>query len=250
MPGHGEKGKYTMRPSKARILVVDDEPRYVKSLRVILEASGYTTLGATHPNSAVELVATESPDLVLLDVVMPRLDGLEVCRRIRKFSQVPIIMLTALSQKPSVVKGLEAGADDYMTKPFSTEELLARVKAALRRWGRIDPSEVEPVFREGKLELDYSRCEVQVNGRPVHLTPTEYRILCELTLAAGTVLSTQTILEKVWGEKYTGEDQLVARVMHRLRQKIEPDSGKPSYVHTRPGMGYLFRYQDPESASG
>lgn len=236
-----------MSSSKARILIVDDEPRYVRSLQVILDSSGYETLGATNGANAVALVASDQPDLVLLDVIMPKLDGVDVCQRIRQFSQVPIIMLTALAQKSSVVKGLDAGADDYVTKPFSTDELLARVKAALRRWGCSDPVKVDPVFQQGNLRVDYARCEVTLDGEPVHLTPTEYRILCELTMAAGTVLKIALILEKVWGKEYTGEDQLVARVIHRLRQKIERNSAKPEYIHTRPGIGYFFQYQAPDS---
>ncbi len=224
-----------------RILVVDDEPRYVRTLRTILEAAGYQTAGTSDPTEAVKMVLEQEPNLILLDVIMPKLGGLELCQRIREFSTIPIIMLTALAQKNQVVKGLDAGADDYIAKPFSADELLARVRSALRRAGFGEHTQLEALFDLGEFRIDYARCEVQVSGMDVHLTPTEYRILRELSRTPEKIISSAELLGKVWGEEYSGEEQLVARVIHRLRQKIEPDAAHPCYILTRPGLGYLLR---------
>lgn len=228
-----------MSQSKPRILIVDDEPKYVNSLTAILKASGYATLSASNGKMAVEVAEQEKPNLILLDVRMPILDGCEACREIREFSQVPVIMLTALSQKSDIVRGLEAGADDYLTKPFSADELLARVQAALRRSGYSDLS-AEPPFQSGGLRVDYAGSRVFVDGEEIRLTHTEYSLLCELTRAAGRVVSMETILKNVWGLGHEGENQLVQRTMNRLRSKLEPNEGKPRFILTRPGLGYMI----------
>jgi DNA-binding response OmpR family regulator len=229
-----------MNKDKARILVVDDEPRYVRAIQVNLQASGYEVLAARDGQTAIDLAASEAPDLILLDIRMPGLDGYEVCRRIREFSAMPIIMLTALAEDADKVKGLDTGADDYVTKPFSADELLARVRAALRRVELSERQEPHPTFQAGDLLVDFARQRVFVRGQEVNLTPTEYRLLYELVKQAGRVLVPEYLLEKVWGIGYEGENRLLWQAIHRLRRKIEPDPQNPQYIQTRPGIGYVF----------
>ena len=234
-----------MNSDRLRVLVVDDEARYVRALKMILNSLGYEAIGALDGPSALDIASSEDLALVLLDVRMPKMDGLEVCRKIREHSMVPIIMLTALAQKSSVVKGLEAGADDYLTKPFSTDELVARVHAVLRRASvQPHPTTKQPNFRSGALEINYARCEVFSGGKQIHLTPTEFRLLCELSYVAGCVISPDMLLQKIWGNGYEGEEQMVARVIHRLRQKVEPVPGEPTYILTRPGLGYMLEMKE------
>ena len=229
-----------MNKGKVRILVVDDELRYVRAIQVNLEASGYEVLTARDGQTAIDLAASEAPDLILLDIRMPGLDGYEVCRRIREFSAVPIIMLTALAEDADKVKGLDTGPDDYVTKPFSADELLARVRAALRRVELSERQEPHPTFQAGDLLVDFARQRVFVRGQEVNLTPTEYRLLYELVKQAGRVLVPEYLLEKVWGIGYEGENRLLWQAVHRLRRKIEPDPENPQYIQTRPGIGYVF----------
>jgi two-component system KDP operon response regulator KdpE len=228
-----------MKPNKLRILIADDEPKYVFILQALLEGEGYETLTAQDGAAAVETAAREAPELILLDVRMPKLDGFEACRRIRESSLAPIIMLTARAQKGDVVEGLKAGADDYVTKPFSTDELIARVQAAIRRaaYGTGSPA---PAFQAGDLRVDYASRRVYVAGQEVRLTSTEYKLLCELAVAAGRIVPPETILENVWGPGYTGEDQLIPHVIHRLRQKLEANPRAPHLIVTRPGQGYCL----------
>jgi two-component system KDP operon response regulator KdpE len=224
----------------ATILVVDDEPRYVRWIGVNLRASGYRVLTAADGQSALEATARERPDLVLLDIGLPVLDGLEVCRRIREFSTVPIIMLTARAAEADKVAGLECGADDYLAKPFGPPELLARVHAALRRARYAEAPAADPVFRHGDLTIDYARCEVRRDGQPVALTPTEYKLLVHLARRAGRVVVPEELLAAVWGPEYREETQHVRLYISRLRRKIERDPEHPSHVLTKPGIGYLF----------
>jgi two-component system KDP operon response regulator KdpE len=228
-----------MTREKGRILVVDDEPRYIQAIRINLEASGYQVLTARDGQTAIELAAREAPDLILLDIRMPGLDGYEVCQCIREFSTVPIIMLTARSDCAGKVKGLDIGADDYVTKPFSADELVARVQAALRR-ASLAEQESAPVFHAGDLTVDFAQRRVFVSDQEVNLTPTEYRLLCELTRHAGQTLVLEYLLEKVWGTGYEGDVHLLWQVIHRLRQKVERDPQHPQYIQTRPGIGYVF----------
>jgi DNA-binding response OmpR family regulator len=232
-----------MRRGKPQILVADDEAKYLHVLKAILEASGYLVLTASDGQEALEIAAAEEPALILLDVRMPKMDGLEVCRRVRDFSLAPIIMLTALAEKNHIVSGLEAGADDYVTKPFSHHELLARVKAALRRAEYTGVASAEAVFQRGMLQIDFARRRVFVDGSEVRLTSTEYRMLCELAHASGRVVSSSQLLDRIWGPAYVGEEQLVPRVIYRLRQKIEPEPSRPVYVQTYPGLGYMLAEQ-------
>lgn len=226
--------------NKVRILVVDDEPRYVQAIQINLEASGYEVLAARDGQTAIEVAASEEPDLILLDIRMLGLDGYEVCRRIREFSAVPIIMLTALAEDADKVKGLDTGADDYMTKPFSADELLARVRAVLRRVELSERQDPNPTFQASDLLIDFARQRVFARGQEVNLTPTEYRLLCELVKQAERVLVPEYLLEKVWGMGYEGENRLLWQAVHRLRRKIERDPRNPQYIQTRPGIGYVF----------
>ncbi len=224
---------------KDRILVVDDDPRYVRLLKVNLEASGYTVIVAKDGQTALTLAASAAPDLILLDVMMPAMNGYMVCEQIREFSTAPIVMLTALSETDDKVKGLDLGADDYITKPVSIKEVLARVHAALRR-SRLGQSEHQPAFESGDLRIDFVARRVFVAAKEIDLTPTEYRLLYELVTHAEHILSSPYLLEKVWGSPHEEDTHLVWQAIHRLRQKIEADPSVPRYIHTRPGVGYVF----------
>jgi DNA-binding response OmpR family regulator len=222
----------------SRVLVVEDEMRYIRLVRVNLEASGYEVLAATNGHDAVNLAIEEQPDLILLDIMLPGQDGFEACEEIRRFSQVPIIMVTAYQQMEKLVKGLDAGADDYITKPFSAQELLARIRAVLRR-ARLSANESQQSIRIDGIEIDFAGHRVYVDHEEIHLTPTEYRLLAELVRNAGRVLVPDYLLERVW-DINTHEPQLLWQAIHRVRQKIEPDPRSPRYIHTRPGIGYIF----------
>ncbi|MCP4537012.1 MAG: response regulator transcription factor [Chloroflexi bacterium] len=230
-----------MTKTKIRVLVTDDEPRYVRAIQVNLEASGYEVLTAKDGLEAVDLASKEKPDLIILDIRMPNMDGYKACQRIREFSAVPIIMLTAMAENADKVKGLDAGADDYVTKPFSADELLARVRAVLRRVDLAEQQETPPAFQVGNFVMDFSQRRVSVDGRNVELTPTEYRLLYELVKQPGRILVPELLLEEIWGVGYEGENRLLWQAIHRLRQKIEHDPRNPKYIQTKPGLGYVFR---------
>jgi DNA-binding response OmpR family regulator len=225
---------------QARIMIVEDEPRYLRVLKLNLEESNYEIIPAQNGAEAINLFIEKNPDLVLLDLMMPGMDGFEVCRRIREFSEVPIIMLTALGETSDKVKGLDTGADDYITKPFSARELLARVRAALRRGQLQEKTRSEGVLSEGDLVVDFSARKVFIKGEEVNLTRTEYHLLCELIRNTGRILVPEQLLDKVWGPGHEGENQLIWQAVHRLRQKIEDDPQNPTYIHTRAGSGYIF----------
>jgi DNA-binding response OmpR family regulator len=226
------------------ILVVDDEPRYVRWITVNLQAAGYKVLTAGDGQSALDTAARERPDLLLLDIGLPVLDGLEVCRRIRAFSIVPIIMLTARAGDTDKVAGLDAGADDYLAKPFGPPELLARVRAVLRRSRYVDAPSGEPLIRHEDLSIDLARCEVIRDGQVVSLTPTEYRLLVQLARHPGRVQMPRELLEAVWGSEYREETQHVRLYVSRLRRKIESDPEHPRHLLTKTGIGYLFAASD------
>lgn len=231
---------------RRRVLIVDDEPRYVRLIAVNLEGSGYETLAARDGKSAVDLAASQKPDLVLLDIGLPVLDGFEVCRRIREFSASPIIMLTAKAGEADKVRGLDAGADDYLTKPFGPAELLARIRAVLRRVTLADEQRPSPRFSSGGLNIDFAQHRVHVGGRDVSLSPTEYKLLAELAKNAGRIVPTETLLHRIWGPEYGEETQHVRLYVSRLRQKIEADPEHPRWVTTRPGIGYMLQVPDDE----
>jgi two-component system KDP operon response regulator KdpE len=225
---------------KVGILVAEDEPRYIWAIQTNLEARGYQVLTASDGQQAVQLAADAQPDLVLLDIKMPIMNGYEACRRIREFSTVPIIMITAMAEEGDKVLGLDLGADDYITKPFSVPELLARVRAALRRTEFTEGLPSDSSFEAGELRVDFVQHRVFVGGREAQLTPTEYRLLCELVKQPGRVLMSEYLTEKVWGPGYEEGDKLIRQAIHRLRRKIESDPRSPVYVCTRPGLGYVF----------
>ena len=229
-----------MMKDKIRILVVEDEPKYVWTTQVVLEAKGYEVLVARDGQTAVELAASDKPDLIILDIKMPGMDGYEACWRIREFSTAPIIMLTALAEAADKVEGLNVGADDYVTKPFSADELLARVRSILRRVEFSEPTEHRPAFQAGDLRVDFDMQRVYVSDQEVQLTSKEYHLLCELVEHAGQVLMPDYLLEKVWGMGHEGENLLLRQVIHRLRRKIERDPSAPQHIQTRVGIGYVF----------
>jgi len=227
--------------AKKTILVVDDEPRYVRLIEVNLMSEGYAIVTAANGQLAVEAAAAHQPDLVLLDVMMPVMDGFTACERIREFSNVPVIMVTAKGEERDRVRGLDAGADDYIIKPFSAQELLARVRAVLRRAERQTTEAFhEPVFRHHELEIDLARAQVTVGGKEVSLTATEYRVLQTLAGAVGRVLTPEELLTGVWGAEYRDDKEILWVCLSRLRQKIEPDPKNPIHILTRQGIGYLM----------
>lgn len=233
-----------MSNNKYRILVVDDEPEYVWIIQTNLEARGYEVITASDGIPAVELAAGEKPDLILLDVKMPDLDGYQACRQIRQFSSVPIIMLTAKAEYDDKVRGLDVGADDYVTKPFNIEELLARVRAALRRAELMIRPIEEQIFQAGNLQVDFTKQRVFFDDEEIHLTATEYRLLNELVQQAGRIVAPDHLLEKVWGPGYEAEHRMLRQVVYRLRQKIEADTKNPQFIQTRSGLGYIFVLPD------
>jgi len=232
--------------AKPRVLIVDDEPRYVRLIAVNLEASGYATLSARDGKSAIDLAAAERPDLVLLDIGLPVMDGFEACRRIREFSATPIIMLTAKAGEADKVRGLDAGADDYLTKPFGPAELLARIRAVLRRVTLPEELRSSPTFTSGDLSIDFAQHRVRIGAREVALSPTEYKLLAELARNAGRVIPTDELLHRIWGPEYGQETQHVRLYVSRVRQKIEADPEHPRRLTTRPGIGYMLLTSDGE----
>lgn len=221
----------------ARILVVEDEPQLVRLIRAILESAGYRIDVVPDGSRAIEQVALESPDLVLLDILLPGvLDGFEVCRRIRGFSMVPIIMLTARASEEDTLRGFDAGADDYIVKPFSAKELLARVLAVLRRSQA--PADSPARVEVGDLVIDLASYQVHVAGELVHLTPTEFRLLVTLARHPNQVIAHSSLLTEVWGSGYRDEIDYLRTYVRYLRQKIEPDPANPRYLVTTPGVGY------------
>ncbi len=225
-----------------KILVVDDEPDVVESVRLglTLQWREVDVLGAGTGERALDLIEREHPDLVLLDIGLPDVDGYEVLRQTRGFSDVPLIMLTARDSTLDKVKGLELGADDYITKPFNHLELLARIKAVLRRHEMPGPTSRAPSFRSGDLEVDFDAQQARLAGRPIELTPTEYKLLYHLVRNAGRVLPHATLLATVWGREYVDEVDYLRVYVRRLRDKLLDDADHPRYIRTERGLGYRF----------
>ena len=225
-----------------KILVVDDEPDVVESVRLgfMLQWRDVDVLGAGEGETALDIVEREHPDIVLLDIGLPGIDGYEVLRQVRAFSDVPVVMLTARDDAMDKVKGLELGADDYVTKPFNHLELMARVRAVLRRHDMPAPAGRTPSFRSGDLEMDFARREVRLGGDKVDLTPTEYKLLYHLVRNAGHVLQHGTLLAKVWGREYMDETDYVRVYIRRLRDKLGDDPDNPKYIQTERRLGYRF----------
>lgn len=228
-----------MRPAK--ILVVDDEPHLVKLVRSNLEAQRYKVLTAMDGLSALAIVEKEGVDLVILDIMLPGMDGFEVLQKIREFSSVPVIMLTAKDQDVDVVRGLRSGADDYVKKPFSVHELLARVEAVLRRATMDDEVQTRPPFVCDDFVMDFQRRRVTVRGKDIKLGPTEYKLLAQLVQNAGRVMLHTDLLRKVWGPEYGNETEYLRVYVSYLRNKIEADPANPKYILTEHGVGYMFK---------
>lgn len=240
----------TERIQGHRILVVDDEKRIVRFIRLNLEHDGFQVIPAYNGKEAIEQVRNSLPSLVLLDVMLPDIDGFQVLQKIREFSSVPVIMLTAKGEEDDRVRGLEWGADDYVTKPFSPRELVSRVRAVLRRIESSEGSAPSVIDVDERLKLDFKRREVWVEGKLVQLRPTEYRLLYHLVQNAGWVLTHEQILTKVWGYEYRDEPHYVRLYVNYLRKKIEQDPAKPEYILTERGVGYRFvDYRRDQSAS-
>jgi two-component system KDP operon response regulator KdpE len=234
-----------------RILVVDDEPDVVESVQLglTLQWREVEVLGAANGDLALEIVEREAPDIVLLDIGLPGRDGFDVLRELRAFSDVPVVMLTARDDAMDKVKGLELGADDYVTKPFNHLELMARVRAVLRRHDMPAPASRSPSFKTGELEVDFARQEVRLRGERVELTPTEYKLLYHLVRNAGHVLQHATLLAKVWGRDYVDETDYVRVYIRRLRDKLGDDPDHPHYIQTERRLGYRFLPPPPVTRS-
>jgi len=224
----------------AFILVIDDEALYQRLIRVNLEAEGYQVNTAGDGEAGLEAIALKMPDLVILDVMMPRLDGFTTCERIRQFSSVPIIMLTAKAEEEDRVSGLNAGADDYIAKPFSATELVARVRAVLRRASRADQFTQNRYFTHGNLRIDFARAEIWKDDKPIYLSATEYRLLIQFAQHVGQVLTAEDLLLSVWGEQYREDKEILWVSIARLRQKLEDNPHSPQHIVTRAGLGYLM----------
>jgi two-component system response regulator RegX3 len=223
-----------------RILIVDDQPDVLKVLEAMLTAEGFEVVVARDALSALRAAYQEHPDAILLDVMMPDMDGFEACRRLREMTDVPIIFVTAKGAIEDIVQGLSLGADDYVVKPFERSELISRLAACLRRVGERTDEGGDYLFPAESVVLDCDRHELVIGNRTVYLTPKEFEVLRLLIRHVGKVLSTDAILTRVWGPDWIGEPDLVKQYMYRLRQKIEPDPGSPRYLHTVRGGGYYF----------
>jgi two-component system KDP operon response regulator KdpE len=230
-----------------RILIVDDEPDVIESVRLgfTLQWREVDVLGAASGEAGLDAIEQDHPDVVLLDVGLPDLDGFEVLRQIRAFSDVPVLMLTARDDSMDKVKGLELGADDYVTKPFNHLELMARVKAVLRRLEMPAPASRAPSFQAGELEVDFARQEARLRGDRLDLTPTEYKLLYHLVRNAGHILQHGTLLAKVWGREYVNEVDYIRVYIRRLREKLGDDPDNPRYIRTERGLGYRFLADAP-----
>ena len=232
--------------TEARILVVDDEPKLVRLVREVLTATGYAVMSTGSGENAVEMTALEKPDLILLDIVLSGVtDGYEVARRVREFSDVPIIMLTAKARESDLLHGFDVGADDYLTKPFSSKELLVRVRAVLKRARRETCAETEIVC--GELQIDLARRQVTVGGRQIQLTPTEYNLLLQLAQHRNQVLLHEQLLSAVWGAEYRDDVDYLRAYIRYLRQKLEPDPARPKMIVTSQGVGYMLVCPDSQA---
>jgi len=225
---------------KKQILVVDDEPRMVRFVKMNLDLEGYITLEANDGMQALEKVREYNPDLVLLDVEMPGMDGFETLKRLREVSEAAVIMLTVRADEEDRVKGLDLGADDYVTKPFSPRELSSRIRAVLRRFEQPGRPENQIIEVDDRLQIDLQRRDVIVEGERISLRPTEYRLLYHLIQNAGWVMPHESLLTKVWGHEYINDNHLLRLYINYLRKKIEPDPAEPQYIFTERGLGYRF----------
>jgi len=232
-----------------KILVVDDEPRMVQLIGMNLKLEGFEVISAPDGFQALEKVTREMPDMVLLDIMMPDMDGFETLKRIREISSVPVIFLSVKGEESDRVRGLDLGADDYITKPFSPRELVSRIKAVLRRVEPENAVKKTEIRVDDELTIDFDQRRVIVRGKEVRLRATEYRLLYQLVTNAGKLMSHETLLSRVWGPEYQDEDQYARLYITYLRQKIEKDPKKPHYILSERGLGYRFvEFNNRESA--
>ncbi len=222
------------------ILAVDDESLYQHLLKVNLQKEGYDVITAGNGEEALEMVSNRHPDLVVMDIMMPKLDGISTCERIRQFSNVPIIILTARGEEQDRVKGLNVGADDYVVKPFSATELVARVRAVLRRAHTSEQVTQNRYFMHGNLKIDFARAEVWKENKPIFLSATEYRLLIQFAQHVGQVLTAEELLVAIWGPQYREDKEILWVSIARLRQKLEDNPHQPQHIVTRAGLGYLM----------
>lgn len=234
-----------MPDEKELILLIEDEPQMRRFLRITLQSQGYRLIEAATAQEGLIQATTRNPDVVLLDLGLPDLDGLEVAKRLREWTQTPIIVISAREQELDKVKALDAGADDYLTKPFNAGELLARIRVALRHASRRNAGQQEPVFVLQNLRVDLSQRQVFVDDEEVHLTPNEYKLLTVLIRHAGKVITHSHLLKEVWGPAHVNEVQYLRVYMTQLRHKLEIDPARPRFLMNEPGIGYRLKY-DPE----
>ncbi|MDH3675861.1 MAG: response regulator transcription factor [Anaerolineae bacterium] len=234
--------------TEARILVVDDEPKLVRLVNEVLTAANFSVISASSGERAIEMIAMEQPDLVLLDIVLSgKVDGFDVARRVREFTGVPIIMLTAKVREPDVLRGFDAGADDYLTKPFSSKELLARVRAVLKRARSEVIDQVQAKIQCGSVRIDLARRRVTLEGHEVHLTRTEYNLLHTLATHRNQVSLHEQLLTTVWGPEYRDDLDYLRAYIRYLRRKLEPDPANPKLIVTCPGVGYMLECPEEET---
>jgi two-component system, OmpR family, KDP operon response regulator KdpE len=220
-----------------RVLVCDDEPQVVRALKVVLQDAGFDVIPASTAEEALDQAAVRPPEAAIVDLVLPDGDGVEVCRRLREWSKMPILVLSAIGEEEEKVRALEAGADDYVTKPFASRELIARLEATLRR---VDAQPHEPLVHVDGLEVDLASRTVQREGEDIHLTPIEYDLLRVLLQNRGRLMTHRALLVEVWGPAYESDTQTLRTHIANLRRKIEPNGRHPRYIRTDPGVGYRF----------
>lgn len=234
---------------RERILVVEDDPEFLNLTQTWLQNAGYEVLTAGDGTEGMRRVYSGRPNLVLLDANMPKMDGWEVCRRIRDMSDIPVMMVTVNNEKDNRLKGFNNGADDYITKPVDFPELIARVQAVLRRANSSTPEDVPDTFDNGEIEIDWRSRQVWVRGKRIKLSPTEFKILACLIKNRGWIVTHEQLLEKAWGINYIGDKSFVKLYIRYLRQKIEADPHKPEFILTERGVGYYFATQSEDSFS-
>ena len=237
-----------MPAKKTTILIADDDPQLLRLMARNLEFEGYDVLTASDGRTALEITEEKRPDLVLLDIMMPKMDGFTVSQRIREFSNIPIIIVTARGQDQDKIRGLDLGADDYLTKPFNVDELLARSRAVLRRSQFMANEQTINSIQIGDLSIDYTQHIVKRGNKELSLTPIEYRILAYLAQNSGRIITQDTLLEHVWGAEYAGESHMLQVNVNRLRRKLEPDPAHPRYILTKVGVGYQLANQPDQSS--
>ena len=223
------------------ILVIDDDPKMAQITVMNLESEGFRAISALDGEAALHKIKKELPDLALLDILMPEMDGYETLEKIREISDLPVVFLTSMGDEPDRIRGLDLGADDYISKPISGRELASRISAVLRRYKPNNPAHGKEIFIDEDLQIDFDQCKVVVKGKDVHLRPTEHRLLYHLVTNAGRLLSHETLLTRVWGPEYQDEDHYVRLYITYLRQKIEPDPKHPRYIIGERGLGYRFK---------